>query len=378
MASRARFPVYRGENPYIFISYAHADSAVVLPIAEELHKRHYRVWYDEGIEAGARWPEYIATHLLNAGTALFFPSERFNVNRNCEREVNFAVDAKKPMACVGLDDSQMPPGMKMQLSTAAYIRAGENPADAADRLIQSGALGPELIGDGVEGYEATGGGVTPRANAALIVGVVGILLAVIFGVALLGYMKGWIGPGTGPTSTIVVMTPGVSGGETQTVEVTKWSGEVMRDLIISQTSGQALYCCGNAFVSDRTGIEYRDGSFRIAGETVARGDIADLDAISRLTGLVELALCYESVTDVSALQTLTGLTYLDLSGNEIKDISSLSSLSSLATLKLSHTNVTDLSPALNLPVLKKLYVSYDMIDDARDILTGNFDVIVTQ
>ena len=52
MASRAKFPVYRGEKPYIFVSYAHVDSETVLPIAEELHKRGYRVWYDEGIEAG--------------------------------------------------------------------------------------------------------------------------------------------------------------------------------------------------------------------------------------------------------------------------------------------------------------------------------------
>ena len=27
----------------------------------------FRIWYDEGIEAGTEWPEYIAEHLENAG-----------------------------------------------------------------------------------------------------------------------------------------------------------------------------------------------------------------------------------------------------------------------------------------------------------------------
>jgi hypothetical protein len=147
--------------PYLFISYAHVDSERVLPIAEELHKRGYRVWYDEGIEAGARWAEFIATHLEGASVVLFFPSVHFNGNHNCEREVNFAVDAKKSMACVQLDEAYMPAGLKMQLSTAQTISAGASAAETAERLIQSGAIGTELIGDGKEGYETQGGGKPP-------------------------------------------------------------------------------------------------------------------------------------------------------------------------------------------------------------------------
>ena len=42
---------YNGNEPYIFISYAHKDSDKVLPIIRELQSRGYRVWYDAGIEA---------------------------------------------------------------------------------------------------------------------------------------------------------------------------------------------------------------------------------------------------------------------------------------------------------------------------------------
>lgn len=44
---------YKGTDPYIFISYAHKDSDIVLPIISRLQKDGYRVWYDEGIAPGS-------------------------------------------------------------------------------------------------------------------------------------------------------------------------------------------------------------------------------------------------------------------------------------------------------------------------------------
>ena len=57
---------YEGNRPYIFISYAHANSPAVMQITEVLSERGYRIWYDEGIEVGSEWPEYIAEHLAKA------------------------------------------------------------------------------------------------------------------------------------------------------------------------------------------------------------------------------------------------------------------------------------------------------------------------
>ena len=88
--------VYEGREPYIFISYAHKDSHRVLPIVEALAEKGYRIWYDAGIEAGTEWPEYIATHLLSCGAMLAFLSESFDSSHNCRREINYAIDKKKP------------------------------------------------------------------------------------------------------------------------------------------------------------------------------------------------------------------------------------------------------------------------------------------
>ena len=55
---------YQGHEPYIFISYSHSDSDAALKIIKALSEAGFRVWYDNGIEAGTEWPEYIAERCM--------------------------------------------------------------------------------------------------------------------------------------------------------------------------------------------------------------------------------------------------------------------------------------------------------------------------
>lgn len=79
MARKA--PVYEGSAPYIFISYAHKDSENVLRVLDVLRKRGYRIWYDDGIEPGSEWPEYIASHLDQASAVIAFISDNAAIPR---------------------------------------------------------------------------------------------------------------------------------------------------------------------------------------------------------------------------------------------------------------------------------------------------------
>ncbi len=109
--------VYEGNEPYIFVSYAHKDTPTVLPIIEGLQKSGFRVWYDGGIEAGTEWPEYIAEHLERCAVALLFISESALASRNCIREINFAISEGRDMLAIYLSDVKLSSGMKMQLGT---------------------------------------------------------------------------------------------------------------------------------------------------------------------------------------------------------------------------------------------------------------------
>ncbi|MDO4807403.1 MAG: toll/interleukin-1 receptor domain-containing protein [Coriobacteriales bacterium] len=55
--------VYEGHRDYVFVSYAHADRNAALPIIRALVDEGYRVWYDDGIQKGSKYPDYIASHV---------------------------------------------------------------------------------------------------------------------------------------------------------------------------------------------------------------------------------------------------------------------------------------------------------------------------
>lgn len=106
---------YEGTEPYIFISYSHKDSELVMRCIDALQKEGYRVWYDAGIEAGSEWPEYIANHLANCSCVLAFISGNFAESNNCKQELNFAQNQKKDVLSVYIEEAKLPLGLQMQL-----------------------------------------------------------------------------------------------------------------------------------------------------------------------------------------------------------------------------------------------------------------------
>ena len=106
---------YEGTSPYVFVSYAHKDSARVLPILEALSQSGFRIWYDAGIEAGTEWPENIASHLENATVVLAFLSPFSIESKNCRQEINFALNCSRDMLSIYLDEFELTRGLEMRL-----------------------------------------------------------------------------------------------------------------------------------------------------------------------------------------------------------------------------------------------------------------------
>ena len=82
MAMSERPTAYKGSEKYIFISYAHKDSADVMPLIEALQSASYRVWYDEGIEPGNDWAGVIGNNLEKAAVVLFCASKNSLFSKN--------------------------------------------------------------------------------------------------------------------------------------------------------------------------------------------------------------------------------------------------------------------------------------------------------
>jgi len=112
---------YEGKEKYIFISYAHKDSDLVMRIMSALQAEGYRIWYDDGIIPGSEWPENIAMHLNDAAMVIAMISPNSMASHNCRREINFALSKQKPFLSVVLDPTEMSLGMEMQLSAQNII-----------------------------------------------------------------------------------------------------------------------------------------------------------------------------------------------------------------------------------------------------------------
>lgn len=121
------FSAYEGNNPYVFVCYAHDDSDVVYPELAWLADHGVRIWYDEGISVGSAWREKIAATLSRAAGVLFYRSAHSIQSPHCQNEVNFAYEAGRPIVIVALDAAPMTPGMQLTLGGIQAIEAHRIP-----------------------------------------------------------------------------------------------------------------------------------------------------------------------------------------------------------------------------------------------------------
>lgn len=106
---------YKGDKPYIFISYSRRDRSEVMNVIRLLQRHRYRVWYDEGIDPGTEWDDNIAMHIKQCGYFLAMISPNSVNSLNCKDEIKYARDLDKPKALVYLTETQLPAGMQMRL-----------------------------------------------------------------------------------------------------------------------------------------------------------------------------------------------------------------------------------------------------------------------
>ena len=116
---------YEGDQDYLFFSYCHEDATEVYPIIERLVLEGFRVWFDDGIHPGEDWPEVIATHLSQAKLCVAAITKASAESHNCRNEVSFAISGNLPFLSLILEDFPMPAGIRLQLSSANYLRKFE-------------------------------------------------------------------------------------------------------------------------------------------------------------------------------------------------------------------------------------------------------------
>jgi len=109
-------PYNLDEQPYIFISYAHADKAIAMPLFKQLKKDGYVFWFDNGIDPGTEWADFIAKKVKKCGFFIALMSRNYINSSNCKDELDFSwkylSDDRRLL--IYIEDVDMPEGMELR------------------------------------------------------------------------------------------------------------------------------------------------------------------------------------------------------------------------------------------------------------------------
>ena len=114
-------PAYRGNEPYVFVSYAHLDSERVLAEIRRFNEAGFHVWYDEGIAPGTEWSDEIAEALSNCSLFAVMLTPTSAPRENVLNEIDYALNEQKPFLAIYLEETTLPPGLKLRISRKQAI-----------------------------------------------------------------------------------------------------------------------------------------------------------------------------------------------------------------------------------------------------------------
>ena len=366
------FKPYEGGRPFVFISYAHKQSGAVLDTIHILHEKGWRLWYDEGIPAGSDWPANIAQHMQSCERVIFFISERALESHNCTSEIKTAARMGKPILLVRIEDAV--PGEKWSalLDECPEIPLIDNASERAEAILRSGFLPRRLHRGWTEQIPWR------------VLGLIASLLFFLAAAGTLGALTtGRWDPVTAaefpaetpasrvsPTPVPIVELGdaerffAVSFPDQQQERAIRRALEIPEDAIYRWQIAEIpeLYFCGNMTPDSKADVSFdADGTCRVNGAPVIRGQVSDLRLIESMVKLERLALICQPLGDLSGLNGHLLLRELSLAGSGVDELSALTELPSLETLHLEHTEVRDLAPLQALPNLKTVTVSREML-----------------
>mgnify|MGYP004612703713 CR=1 FL=1 len=370
------FKPYEGDEPYIFISYAHADSDAVMSVVTNMNERGYRIWYDEGIEVGSEWPECIASHLAGAQLVLAFISNNYMKSDNCRREMHYALSKRIRIINIFLENTQMTPGMEMQIgSIFALMRQNMSDSEFYGKLYSAPLLDAGMFADAPAGETAAEAPVPEPPKAApapapkpekphkskeqppeterrrkkrlvrrIVWGSIAVLLlAAVITLGTIGYFTGLIERLTTNVVTVETLPQSTAASfENEIFEriARDYTGIADGDIAVSDLAGlHELYIIGGEYY-----FEDPTMSLLLRSNLPEQGTIRSLDDLKYFTGLDTLWICGQQLSSLESLPTLN-----------------------IERLNISNCRVVSLQGISNLPKLREITTDGCPLGDLGDI-----------
>ena len=336
---------YRGDEPYIFISYAHRDSARVFPIIKVFYESGFNIWYDEGIDPGNEWPEEIANALSGCKLFLVFISPNSVGSMNVRNEINFALSENTPFIAIHLEETELTGGLKLQIGAKqAIMKYRMDEESFLRKCYSSFELLAKLPASAAPSPAAEVTSVSPGNVPAAVQVSSNMPMPDVPSTAPAPTAPS---AAAAPVPTAAALAPTSSDPITFVDPALELA--VRKKLQLNENvpliapmlnSLISLTVCSDVLDSEYSRYEKRsDDIFYIYPKDVRampgnakRGNITTLQDIPKLSKLRSLALIYQSYSDISPLVG-TEIDYLVLSHNKIDDLSLLHEMKELVILE---------------------------------------------
>lgn len=113
---------YRLKDHQAFISYSRKDQEKAFEILETLQSWGLKVWIDKnGIYSSTNFKSMIEDAIENTKAVIFLSSENSNQSEYVRKEIGYAVNLKKPVIPIMLDQSPFGEGLRLDLSDVDQV-----------------------------------------------------------------------------------------------------------------------------------------------------------------------------------------------------------------------------------------------------------------
>ena len=369
---------YEGTQPYIFLSYAHADAPAVMEIGAHLQAAGCRVWYDGGIELGSEWPEYIAAHLAGAAVMLAFLSDAYIRSDNCRKEMHFAQTRKIRTVNIFLEETALTPGMEMQIGSLFALMKYTMREDVFyQKLFAAPQLAPLLAGGAArEPFQPSVSPVKKKTRwtwqRIVLLCVSSVLLVTLVTLGIVGWSTGiaqriYIRK-TQPEITVLPYdTPAVFTSAALEKAARDYAAKPDGPLTVGDLAGLYELCLESPEPDSLSELRFFPD---LTALTLTGYEADDLKALP-VCGLESLSLADCRIRSLRGVGNLPLLRVLDCEGCPIRSLGNLSRCLELRRLNLGSANVTSFAALVPLRELAEAEIANAALDDLWPLLAQN-------
>ncbi len=334
-------------RPFLYTLFDAGDKAAAERIMEALAEKGHSLWFADGFSRAEE------KRLSRASALLVLLSSRIAESERLKKAVSMATKADMPIISVFLEDTQLSPGLSMQLGTTQGILRQNFDEESA--FLEKLCASPVLDALAVTPKQKKA---AKRATLSLAAGAVAVVALV---------------------AALVLLNP--LGKRSTGIPVEDYMEKLSTTASVQDITTLYVYgstVCDTYSLSQLTHLPEQAAIRMDNGELYQNSELTNAEDFTQFQNLTELCLTGSRITDFSPFAKLTKLKMLDLSCSECfqdVDLTPLTLLPELETLNLAFTFIFDLTPLRDCPALKTLYLSYSSEWAAQEAELENVEII---